>query len=449
MEHAPYPLGVYSGGVDDSRTLYTAQVTPDSLRPVGDAPVRISGDQSVSVVLQGSLPDGRGVTKTLTFLGNGYFVDIDVRLSAPPADSSRLGVEWTRLLGKDSPTLLDRAGTGGFVWFDGQKALREQFSHLHADHFDLPDLQWLALADHYFVATLISETGAAMGRVLKTGELYRARLYGEPTEKRLRLFVAPKSYRLLESAGFELRRVIDIGYTGVLSVPLMSVLHVLHDVFHNYGLAIVMLTVIIKLLMYPLTASSFRQMKSMQELAPEMTKIKESVADKQQQQAAIMNLYKDRGVNPLGGCFPMLVQIPVFIALFSALSMDIELRHAPFALWVHDLSAPEKAPFFGFGVPVMAILFIISMLVQQWQMPSTVDPAQKKVMMIMPIVFGYFFANSAAGLTLYYLTNNFISIGQQAGFRREGTGHALRLTLIIAVGVFALCSLLVWISKPV
>ena len=316
-EHAPYPLGVYSGRVDDSHTLYTVSVTPQGTR-APNTPVEIGVGESGSVVLTGQLPDGRAVTKTISFSGSGYFVDVTVDVGAPPADSSRLGVEWTRLVGKDSPSFLDRYGTSGYVWFDGQQALREAFSHLHADAFELLDLRWLAVADKYFLAALISDDGPSPGRVLKTGELFRARLFGSPTEKRVRIYVGPKNYRMLESLGYELRRVIDIGKTGFISVPLMYLLQVLHDVFKNYGLAIVVLTIIVKLLMYPLTASSFRQMKAMQEVAPELNRIKESNKDKQQQQMEMMQLYKDRGVNPLGGCFPILLQKPVakFVEVF-------------------------------------------------------------------------------------------------------------------------------------
>ena len=453
VDHAPYPGGVYSGGYDDAWTTYRLRSSQNVFKSQNgvlseDSALisRVAGEASSAVILEGELPDGRTISKTLTLYGEGYFVDLAVNLSASPADNSRLAVEWTKLVAKDSPSFLDSYATSGYVWFDGQKALRETFSKLHAASFDVSNILWLTVADKYFMATILSDDGAANGRVLRTGDLYRARVFGSDREKRARLFIGPKSYRLLEDVGYELRRNIDVGYTGVISVPLISLLHLLYDYLHNYGLAIVVLTIIVKLLMYPLTGSSFKQMKAMQDLSPELNKIKEGNLDKQQQQMAMMALYKEKGVNPLGGCFPMLLQMPVFIGLYSALMMDLELRHAPFAGWVHDLSAPEALHVFGFGVPVMVILFVASMLIQQWQAPSTMDPAQKRVMMFMPLIFGFMFAGMPAGLTLYWLTNNFISIGQQAGFRREGTGHALRLTLLVAGATFGLCALLVWLS---
>ncbi len=430
VESAPYPLGVYNGSVNDAWVSYAVtsrqQVSKDGatfLNPGSDGPV----------VLSGSLPDGRTITKTISPNESGYFIDVSVSVSSPAADASRLAVEWTRLISKDSPTLLDPYTGSGYVWFDGQKALRESLAKLPADQQDLSGIIWLSMADKYFMATLLSSEGPTMGKVLKTGELYRTRIMGGATEQHAKLFAGPKSYRLLQDVGYELHRNIDFGRTGIIAAPLLILLHILHDFLGNYGLAIVMLTILVKLAMYPLTASSFKQMKALQDLAPEMKRIRETVAERQQQET--MQLYKQKGVNPLGGCFPILLQMPVFIGLYSALLLDIELRHAPFALWIHDLSAPEHMPFFGIGIPVMVILFVISMLVQQWTTPSAVDPAQRKAMMVMPLVFGFLFATMPAGLTLYWLTNNLISIGQQSGLRKSAAS-ALQLTIGVAAGVF-------------
>ena len=149
-----------------------------------------------------------------------------------------------------------------------------------------------------------------------------------------------------------------------------------------------------------------------------------------------MSLYKKRGVNPLGGCLPILLQMPIFIGLYSALMLAVELRHAPFALWVHDLSAPEKLMLGGFGIPVMVLLFITSMLIQQWITPSNIDPTQKKMMMVMPLIFGFMFAKMPAGLTLYYLTNNLISIGQQRAIQGKGGKSAVLVTASVSLAVF-------------
>jgi YidC/Oxa1 family membrane protein insertase len=155
----------------------------------------------------------------------------------------------------------------------------------------------------------------------------------------------------------------------------------------------------------------------------------------------MMELYKKKGVNPLGGCLPVLLQMPIFIGLYAALSLAVELRHAHFAGWIDDLSAPEKLMLSStFGIPVMVILFVISMMVQQWTTPTTMDPAQKKVMMVMPVVMGFMFASFPAGLTLYWLTSNLISIGQQnAMHSSDKHGKSpLAITLSVSAAVFAL-----------
>ncbi|MFN8390439.1 MAG: membrane protein insertase YidC [Bdellovibrionota bacterium] len=441
-EFAPYPLGVYAGAVNDAWVKY--QLTSGQQVSSGaETPVQVPADGDSTFVFQGQLPDGRQIQKTLTFHSKDYFLETSAKLSQPSPDASRIAVEWTNLVAHPA----DPYNPAGFVWFDGQKALREPFGKLESNDLALPNISWVSMGDKYFMTSLISDDGSAPGRAMKTDELFRARLYGTDTEKRAKVFAGPKSYRLLEASGYELKRNIDFGRTAIIAAPLLGLLHLLHDTLGNYGLAIVMLTIIVKLAMYPLTASSFKQMKAMQDLAPEMKRIRDSGKDKQQQQLETMALYRERGVNPLGGCFPILVQMPVFIGLYSALQLDIELRHAPFALWIHDLSAPEKLHLVGFSIPVMVILFVISMLVQQWTTPTSVDPSQKRAMLIMPLVFGWLFAKSPAALTLYWLTNNLISIGQQAGFRSKKAAmdsvdgdqklaSPLKLTILIAGSVF-------------
>lgn len=437
VEYAPYPLGVYSGADSDAWVQYELR-SPQVLLTSDTGPFNaVEGSTASTVILEGVLPDGRGVKKSITVEGSGYFVDVNVALTTPAPDSSRLSVEWTKLITKDSATLLDPYKISGYVWFDGQKALRESFANLVGEQHELSNIIWVSVADKYFMTSLISQDGPVAAKTMKTGELYRARMSGSAMEKHLRMFVGPKNYRLLDSVGHDLIRNIDLGKTAIIAAPLLVVLHYLYDILGNFGLAIVVLTILVKFATYPLTASSFKQMKAMQDLAPEMKRIRETITDRQQQQLQTMQLYKEKGVNPVGGCLPMLLQMPIFIGLYTAILSDIELRHAPFALWIHDLSGPEKLHVFGFGVPVMVLLFVLSMLVQQWMTPSAVDPAQKKAMMVMPLVFGVLFAGMPAGLTLYWLTNNLISIGQQTGFRKGGSNvSALKLTALIAMGVF-------------
>ena len=440
VEQAPLPLGVYSGGINDALVQYSLVDTSGVAQPL-PATVSLLGQDRREFVLKGNLSDGREVTKTVTFFGRGYFIDTKVSLSAAPADGSRAAIEWTQVIAKDSPSILDPYSISGFVWWDAQKAHRESFSKLTADVNDIPTANWIAVSDKYFMAALVPPEGSP-AKTMKTGELYRARVSGSEIAAETRLFVGPKSYRLLKEVGSELYRVIDFGMTGIIAAPLLSMLHALYDIFGNYGLAIIMLTIIVKSLLYPLNASAFKQMKAMQDLAPELKKMKETITDKQQQQLEMMALYKKKGVNPLGGCLPILLQMPIFIGLYSALLLAIELRHAPFALWIQDLSSNERLMIGGIGIPVMVILFVASMLVQQMTTPSNMDPAQKRVMYIMPLVFGFMFASMPAGLTLYWLTNNVISIGQQMAMRRDSGKKALAITGGISIAVFVLGFLL-------
>jgi len=241
---------------------------------------------------------------------------------------------------------------------------------------------------------------------------------------RYTLFVGPKEINLLESVGKGIERSIDFGYFGFISKPLLYVLHFFHRLTSSYGLDIIILTVLIKLLMWPLTHKSMVSMKSMGKLAPQMEKLKEKFGDdKEKLNREIMELYKRNGVNPLGGCLPMLLQFPVFVGLYNALSTPIELRHAPF-MWIKDLSRPDwqSLPFtlgdWHLGIPILTILMGGSMFLQQWMTPSAGDPNQRKMMMLMPLMFTFMFVSFPAGLTVYWLVNNVLSIAQQYWINR-------------------------------
>jgi len=211
------------------------------------------------------------------------------------------------------------------------------------------------------------------------------------------------------------------------------VLHFFHRVTASYGLDIILLTVLIKGLMAPLTHKSYASMKQMQKLQPQMERLKERYSDdKEKLNKEIMELYKRNGVNPLGGCLPMVLQFPVFIGLYNALSTPIELRHAPF-MWIKDLSQPDwkSLPFTiaGWppsfwptapsGIPVLTVFMGASMFLQQWMTPSAGDPNQRKMMMLMPLMFTFMFVSFPAGLTVYWLVNNLLTIGQQYWINRS------------------------------
>ncbi|HEX9879488.1 MAG TPA: membrane protein insertase YidC, partial [Candidatus Binatia bacterium] len=236
---------------------------------------------------------------------------------------------------------------------------------------------------------------------------------------RYTLFVGPKDLDILRAIGKGLDRSIDFGYFTFVSAPLLHVLRFSHRFTGSYGIDIILLTLLIKLLLAPLTHKSFVSMKQMQKLQPQMQRIKDRYKDdKEKMNKEIMDLYRRNKVNPLGGCLPMVFQFPVFIGLYNALRTPIELRHASF-LWIHDLSRPdyESLPFtfmdWKLGIPVLVLLMGASMFVQQWMTPSAGDPNQRRMMLLLPVVFTAMFVSFPAGLTIYWLMNNILTIVQQ------------------------------------
>jgi len=216
---------------------------------------------------------------------------------------------------------------------------------------------------------------------------------------------------------------VDFGWTDIIARPLLYTLRFFNRYVNNYGISIILLTVLVKIIFWPLTRKSYQSMKQMQKLQPMMARIREKYKDNREQlNREMMALYKTYKVNPLGGCLPMIIQIPVFFALFRILGSAIELRHAPFMFWINDLSAPDrlfnfafKIPFMSppYGIPVLTLLMGASMFIQQKMTPTPGDPTQAKLMMFLPIIFTFMFINFPSGLVLYWLVNNILSIGQQ------------------------------------
>jgi YidC/Oxa1 family membrane protein insertase len=447
VEGSAYPLGISNGEVSDLWTEYRI-VSPANLRRDGGALKMSESTGDKVVVMRGNLSDGREVTKKLTFRPDGFIISADFTLSQADASASPLLVSWTKFVSEEDGAGLDPYKAAGFAWFDGQKAKRQTFPDIEQNVEDLGKVKWLTIGDKYFAAIFIAAQDLQPAKYTKLDRVYSGQLLGNSTRNEFDLFLGPKSYRLFNDIGYELQRNIDFGFFGIVSAPLLSLLHLLFGVFKNYGLAIVALTIIVRMALFPLNSASFKQMKAMQDLKPELDKLRETVKDKQQQQVALMELYKKKGVNPLGGCLPMFLQMPIFIGLYAALLLSVELRHAHFAGWITDLSGPEQLMIGGIGIPVMVILFVISMVVQQLTTPSTMDPTQKKVMMVMPVVMGFIFASMPAGLTLYWLTSNLISIGQhKAMHHREGDPKAaLKITLAVSAGVFVLACFVVLIG---
>lgn len=275
-------------------------------------------------------------------------------------------------------------------------------------------IDWVGLEDKYFISALITkDKDIQWSEVTQTGAV-RARLtetINLPSQGRMtaayKTYIGPKEFDTLQGLGVGLEDSVEFGWFAFLAKPSLKLMVFLYNYIPNYGLVIILLTVIIKIIFHPLTKYSLASMKEMQKIQPQMAAIRERYKnDKEKMQRELMELYKRNKINPLGGCLPIVLQIPVFIALYEALYTSIELRHAPFVFWIKDLSA--KDPYY-----VTPILMGITMVIQQKMTPTTVDPQQAKIMLIMPIVFTFLFLTFPSGLVLYWLVNNIISISQQ------------------------------------
>jgi YidC/Oxa1 family membrane protein insertase len=360
---------------------------------------------------------GQGIEKRLTFHAESYTVDIEIKTENIPSYEFLLGSNFG----------IHQWGDKNFVGFIGpislinNRVVKENASKITQDVVYEGKVNWTALEDKYFLSALIpkNEAGKGVIKKVKEGE-YTAGNIITPQQpaswsQQFTLFAGPKKLSVLESQNIFLEETIDFGWfiagswaiVRVIARPLFSVLNFFHGFTHNYGIAIILLTVSIKTLFIPLTHKSYISMKGLQEIQPLLADLQKKYKnDKQRLNKEIMDLYRTNKINPLGGCLPMVLQIPVFVALFNIFYTTIELRQAPFFLWVTDLSEYDHKY-------VLPILMGITMFIQQKIQPTNMDPKQAKIMLFLPIIFTFFFLNFSSGLVLYWMVNNILSIGQQ------------------------------------
>jgi YidC/Oxa1 family membrane protein insertase len=401
------------------------------------------GKDAVQVRFRGEGRDGVSVEKVYTFKRDSYVVDIALEIrnqgSAPVTPYAYFQFTHDGKAATNVSKVAETFGAQSFIGFGiytNEKAYEKiQLSDLDKAKFERrADSGWLAFVQHYFVCAwlppdklqrdygaLRRNDGAYSGNVVLSPGALAA---GGSGETKLALYAGPQEQRRLKEAAPGLDLVVDYGWLRIIAWPLFWLLEKLHGLTGNWGVAIILLTVLIKLIFFPLSAASYKSMAKMKLITPRLTKIREMYAnDRQKMNQAMMELYKTEKINPLGGCFPILVQIPVFIALYWVLLAAIELRHAPFILWIKDLSALD--PYF-----VLPILMTITMVLQTRMNPVPPDPVQAKVMQFMPYVFSIFFFFFPAGLVLYWLVNNILSIAQQwqiqRMFDRDKPAHAKR-----------------------
>ena len=380
------------------------------------------GQQELQVRFEGEA-GGVVLRKTFTFHRGRYDIGVrhEVENTGATAIAPSLYLQITRDNGKtgDESTFY-RTYTGPALYTDAEHFHKVSFDDIAKKDAFQPkpaDNGWVAMVQHYFLTAWVPSGNAqrdfytrpvsdrlfAVGTILPLGSIAPG---GKATQDAA-LYAGPQNQKALEALAPGLDRVVDYGWLDPIAKPLFWLLVFLEGVVGNWGWAIVVLTILIKIAFYPLAAAGFKSMARMKELSPRLAALKERYGDdKQKLQVEMMELYKKEKINPLGGCLPILVQIPVFIALYWVLLGSVEMRNAPWVLWVHDLATPD--PWF-----VLPALMMLTSWIQFTLQPTPPDPVQAKMMMIMPFVFGVMFFFFPAGLVLYYVLNNGLSILQQ------------------------------------
>jgi YidC/Oxa1 family membrane protein insertase len=391
-----------------------------------------AGSSPKSLIFSGVTPDGIAIQQTYRIYPDRYPIELTLTLSnrGDRAAEGNLKVLIRNIPPEHSSSYY--AFVGASLLLNGK--LKEIKPGDMKKEKDLSGrIGWISYQSAYFMTAAIPESPSSasfLGSDLPSG-VVEATYVGpfvtvapmKEVPSQFTLYLGPKDLSVLKQTGHGLDLAINFGWTDIIAKPLLYVLQFFDRYVKNYGLCIILLTVLIKILFWPLTHKSYKSMKEMQKIQPLMAKIREKYkGNKEQMNKELMGLYKTYKVNPMGGCLPMVIQIPVFFALYRILGSAIELRHAPFALWIKDLSAPDRLfnfpfhiPFMSppYGIPVLTLLMGVSMYIQQKMTPSAGDPTQAKIMMLMPIIFTFMFINFPSGLVLYWLTNNILSIGQQ------------------------------------
>jgi YidC/Oxa1 family membrane protein insertase len=407
-------------------------VTQSGLRAEGDAPTHYAqfraenmeyvlqeGQNEIKVPLYWQNEAGLQVIKTYTFKRDSYVVGVDYQVINQTADGfSAYPYAQLNRNRSDDGSMFIYTYTGAVFSSEGNEYQKVDFDELEEAPYNRSvNNGWAAMIQHYFVGAIVPPQEAELGfygrSINNSNYVAGVRLpvitaeAGQQAQADYKLYLGPKKHERLEQVAKNLPLTVDYGILTIISEPLFWVMEWLHKLTGNWGWSIVLLTVLIKLAFFKLSAASYRSMAGMRKLTPKLAQLKERYGDdKQKFNQAMMDLYRTEKINPLGGCLPILVQMPVFLAFYWVLVESIELRQADFMLWINDLTAMD--PYF-----VLPVLFGLSMWFQQKLNPAPQDPAQAMMMKIFPLVFTVFFAFFPAGLVLYWLVNNLLSIAQQ------------------------------------
>ena len=377
----------------------------------------------LQVRLEADAENGVKVAKILTFKRNSYVVNVAYEISNATTQAMTPHAYFQFQRNGDAPageSMMMSTFTGTAVYTDAEKYQKVTFEEIQKDKAKFAvksDNGWLALVQHYFVAAWVPGEKVAREFFMKKidNNLYTAGVIvpvaaiapGTTGRVELPLYAGPQEQATLKAMAPGLDLVVDYGWLHIIAAPIFWLLQVIHGLTGNWGWAIVFLTVLIKLVFFPLSAASYKSMAKMKTVTPRLMALKEKFGDDRQRlNQEMMELYRKEKINPLGGCLPILVQIPVFIALYWVLLGGVEMRGAPWLGWIQDLSAQD--PYF-----VLPAIMVISMIIQTKLNPTPPDPIQAKVMMAMPFIFGVMFFWFPAGLVLYWVVNNILSIAQQ------------------------------------
>jgi YidC/Oxa1 family membrane protein insertase len=395
-----------------------------------------SGEKG-EITFSKNLENGLRVLKRFKFTSDQYSIhlDVEVQNNSSKEITNQLGVEWIGKIELEKLAKEDNKDYGlKYAFLRNEKVEKKEFGGAGTsgcvpgcetkkttvepfETTDKGDIKWFSFGGEYFAALLIPPPSKEITLSVRSTEkdLLKADITPSPisipphekVNAAYQVYLGPKDEDRLKALGVRAEKLVDFGYFTVVAKPLLWFIRLTHKATGNYGIDIIIISILIKIIFLPLTQISFKSMKEMQKVQPEMSRLKEQYKnDKARVQQEIMLLYKRRKINPMSGCLPMLIQIPVFIALYNALQNGIEMRHAPFFLWIMDLSAKDP-------IYITPIIMGATMFLQQKMTPTAADPAQAKMFLLMPVMFTFLFLNFPSGLVLYWLINNVLSIAHQ------------------------------------
>jgi YidC/Oxa1 family membrane protein insertase len=416
------PLGAVmtrEGQIFDDRDLNYETTALATMKPAAGA--------DATVVFVAKNADGTTITKTFTLKPSSYVFSMDVAVAGGPPPN-QVGESMSQPLTAhqgyyDIPEL--QADVADKVFTANEKKLKAGVPPVAGP------ITYAGFGDRYFLAVFLpKEPKAGVLTMAYTGDEAIARLLFDGTSHvRSDVYMGPKLLEALEAASPELHKAIDFGWAGILALIFLRTLKAFHAIAPNYGVDIILLTVAIRVAFLPISIRSQRSMMKMQRLQPQIQRLRDKLKDNNEQlQKEMVDLYKRNHVNPLGGCAPMALQLPIFIGLYEALLNSVELRHAPFVAWINDLSSPDCLHIPGLpqlplmhchGLPVLVLLMGLTSFIQQYMTPTTPDPNQQRMMMLTPLIFTIMLINFPAGLSLYYFSSNLLGVIQQYFLNRE------------------------------